>query len=433
MSTNSIAIRVENLSKRYRIGIKEERHATLAAAFSSWVKSPVSNYRRLRSLRHFEKENETDVIWALKDVNFEIQRGEVVGIIGRNGAGKSTLLKIISRITEPSSGRITIRGKISSLLEVGTGFHQDLTGRENVYLNGTILGMSKKDIDLKFDQIVTFAEVEKFIDTPVKFYSSGMKVRLAFSVAAHLEPDILIIDEVLAVGDIPFQKKCLGKMEDVSSQGRTVLFVSHNLNAVRQLCQKGIVLQDGMVQINSDADKAISFYHDMTSADRSGEVTPQMHRISDSVLFTGIRILDESFQSTPAPMNFSPVLFEIDFEITKRPIPSIILTLGVDTQEGFALTRISTEESLLKDSMLQFGKNTVTVAVELPFAADLYTIVLRADQAFPNNRILAQVKNAFAFELQDSTVSQWQLRTKGKHLVPVKGRWSVGSRSFQER
>jgi len=199
-------------------------------------------------------------VWALKDVSFEIKRGEAVGIIGRNGAGKSTLLKILSRITEPTEGRVTIRGRVASLLEVGTGFHSELTGRENIYLNGTILGMTRAEIKRKFDEIVAFSEVERYLDTPVKRYSSGMYVRLAFSVAAHLEPEILVVDEVLAVGDAAFQKKCLGKMEDVAHEGRTVLFVSHNMAAINAICEKSILLQSGTIrQIGSSAD-IVSLY-----------------------------------------------------------------------------------------------------------------------------------------------------------------------------
>lgn len=252
-------IKVENLSKRYRIGQKEKRKDTLFGQIGSTLRAPIDNFRRLRSLSKF-KEDDESVFWALRDINFEVQQGEVLGIIGHNGAGKSTLLKILSRITEPTSGRISITGRIGALLEVGTGFHPELTGRDNIYMNGTILGMTRKEIDRKLDEIVDFSGVEKYIDTPVKFYSSGMKVRLGFAVAAHLEPEILVIDEVLAVGDAEFQRKCLGKMEDVATQGRTILFVSHNMAAVENICQKGMVLANGGILFKGFQSEAIHKY-----------------------------------------------------------------------------------------------------------------------------------------------------------------------------
>jgi lipopolysaccharide transport system ATP-binding protein len=229
-------IEVRNLAKRYQLG---------AIGATSLREEASRLWDRVRGVPHPDAQE----FWALRDVSFDVQPGEVVGVIGRNGAGKSTLLKILSRITEPTSGHAKLRGRVASLLEVGTGFHPELTGRENVYLNGAILGMSRAEVRKKFDEIVAFAEIEKFIDTPVKRYSSGMYVRLAFAVAAHLEPEILIVDEVLAVGDIQFQKKCLGKMTDVASHGRTIVFVSHNMTAVTALCQKGILMQDGRVNM----------------------------------------------------------------------------------------------------------------------------------------------------------------------------------------
>src|SRR3954452_12188805 len=232
---NDIAIRVENLSKLYRIGARQEPYRTLRDTLAGAATAP---FRRVRSAfqRNAATSEQSNDFWALKNVSFEVKRGEVIGIIGRNGAGKSTLLKILSRITEPTEGRLTLRGRVASLLEVGTGFHAELTGRENIFLNGAILGMSRQEVRRKFDEIVAFAEVERFLDTPVKRYSSGMYVRLAFAVAAHLEPEILIVDEVLAVGDAEFQKKCLGKIDDVAHrQGRTVLFVSHNMAAIQNL------------------------------------------------------------------------------------------------------------------------------------------------------------------------------------------------------
>ncbi|RMH76540.1 MAG: ABC transporter ATP-binding protein, partial [Cyanobacteria bacterium J007] len=240
-------IQVENLGKKYIIGHqKQERYTALRDVIANGAKSV--GQKLLTPMGKKVSDPTVEEFWALKDVSFEIKRGEAVGIIGRNGAGKSTLLKILSRITEPTTGRILLQGRVASLLEVGTGFHPELTGRENIYLNGAILGMSKIEIKKKFDEIVAFAEVEKFLDTPVKRYSSGMYVRLAFAVAAHLEPEILVVDEVLAVGDAAFQKKCLGKMGDVAeNEGRTVLFVSHNMGTVNSICQKAILLNQGTI------------------------------------------------------------------------------------------------------------------------------------------------------------------------------------------
>jgi lipopolysaccharide transport system ATP-binding protein len=270
MNNEDIAIKVENVSKRYRIGLKEEMHDSFGGAIFDFIKSPIRNYRKYRSLYRFDdlnpesnkysNNNTSDVIMAVRDVSFDVKKGEVVGIIGKNGAGKSTLLKILCRITDPTYGRAEIRGKVSSLLEVGTGFHPELTGRENVYLNATILGMTKKEVDKKFDEIVEFSGIEKFIDTPIKRYSSGMKVRLAFSVAAHLEAEILLIDEVLAVGDAIFQKKCLSKMDEISSRGRTILFVSHNMAAVQNLCSRVMVMDSGGIEIDGETNAGIAEY-----------------------------------------------------------------------------------------------------------------------------------------------------------------------------
>lgn len=255
-------IKAENLGKKYTIGHQAER-GSYTSIRDVLMQNAEAIWRKTKDLvtgKPVIQGEKLEEVWALKDVNFEIKRGEAVGIIGRNGAGKSTLLKILSRITEPTSGRASIKGRVASLLEVGTGFHLELTGRENIYLNGTILGMTRSEIRQKFDEIVAFAEVEKFLDTPVKRYSSGMYVRLAFAVAAHLEPEILVVDEVLAVGDSQFQKKCLGKMENVSQEGRTVLFVSHNMAAVQQLCQSGMVLTGGKLNMHAPIEEAVSSY-----------------------------------------------------------------------------------------------------------------------------------------------------------------------------
>lgn len=257
---SNIVIQVDDIGKQYFIGQTKEKYRTMRDAIMDSVTAP------FRRAKHLIKGHATgaaelnEEFWALRNISFEVKQGEVVGIIGRNGAGKSTLLKLLSRITEPTEGFIRIRGRVSSLLEVGTGFHQELTGRENVYLNGAILGMRRNEIDRKFDEMVAFAEVEKFIDTPVKHYSSGMRLRLAFSVAAHLEPEIMIIDEVLAVGDARFQQRCLNKMEDVSNEGRTVLFVSHSMPAVTRLCQRGILLEEGRTVIDDTVDRVVGVY-----------------------------------------------------------------------------------------------------------------------------------------------------------------------------
>ena len=270
---------VENLSKSYLLGHRTERARFKYTALRDVLGREIRNFARkavdLAHGRQIVQGDEVEEFWALKDVNLEVKQGEILGIIGRNGAGKSTLLKVLSRITEPTKGRVTLRGRVASLLEVGTGFHPELSGRENIFLNGTVLGMTQREIRKKFDEIVDFAEVEKFLDTPVKHYSSGMYVRLAFAVAAHLEPEILIIDEVLAVGDAEFQKKSLGKMDEVSrKEGRTVLFVSHNHAAIRSLCSHGLILRDGKASPKYDAVTALNLY----VSDRQGSLTTSWMR-----------------------------------------------------------------------------------------------------------------------------------------------------------
>jgi lipopolysaccharide transport system ATP-binding protein len=288
---NDIAIRVSNVSKKYLIG--KQKDSSLRGSLQG-----VFN----------RKSVQVDEFLALNDVSFEIKKGDIVGIIGKNGAGKSTLLKILSQITKPTTGRIEINGRVASLLEVGTGFHPELTGRENIYLNGTILGMSRKEVSSKFDEIVEFSGVEKFIDTPVKHYSSGMYVRLAFAVAAHLEPEILIIDEVLAVGDAEFQKKCLGKMQDVAQHGRTVIFVSHNMPSVKALCNRGIVIQKGALVFNSEIQDAIDYYQIQNVKTRSTKfkMNSDSPKINDSV-----ELID--FDIVPRKGSLLTMLSGIDF------------------------------------------------------------------------------------------------------------------------
>ena len=259
MTMQPPAIRVDDIGKLYRLESAARRPDSFRDLVTSLALAPVTRLRRLQG-----SDRSLDDFWALRHVSFKVAQGEVVGIVGHNGAGKSTLLKVLSRIVEPTEGTVTMRGRVASLLEVGTGFHPELSGRENIYLNGSILGMRKREIDRKFDEIVAFAEVERFLETPVKRYSSGMYVRLAFSVAAHLEPEILIVDEVLAVGDVQFQKKCLGKMSEVSSSGRTVLFVSHNMAAVRQLTERCVLMNHGGVAFDGPTDTAIDLYSEAT-------------------------------------------------------------------------------------------------------------------------------------------------------------------------
>lgn len=269
-SMNELAINVESIGKLYKLGLRDQAHGSFRAAVASAFSGP---FRRLRHL-NANTSADDDVFWALKDVSFEVGRGEVLGIIGHNGAGKSTLLKILSRITHPTEGRITLHGRLASLLEVGTGFHVDLSGRDNIYMQGSILGMSRAEIDRKFDEIVDFAGVEQFLDTQVKHYSSGMTVRLGFAVAAHLEPDILVVDEVLAVGDVQFQRKCLGKMQQVSqSEGRTVLFVSHNMAAVEALCTRAILLEGGTIAASGSVKEVCNQYFSRMAVQPTQTVT----------------------------------------------------------------------------------------------------------------------------------------------------------------
>jgi lipopolysaccharide transport system ATP-binding protein len=281
---NNIAINVERLGKQYRIGGKQVPYKTFRESIVTVAKTPL-NWLSNKGT----KSNNT--FWALSDVSFQVKHGDVIGIIGRNGAGKSTLLKILSRITKPTSGQVELHGRIGSLLEVGTGFHPELSGRENIYLNGAILGMSRAEIQRKFDEIVNFAEIEKFLDTPVKHYSSGMYVRLAFSVAAHLEPEILLVDEVLAVGDILFQNKCLRKMGDVAGEGRTVLFVSHNMAAIESLCKKGLVLNAGRVEFIGTQTEAIARYFEKFN-EKKVSLRDYAHRPGNGSL----RIVDVTFR-----------------------------------------------------------------------------------------------------------------------------------------
>lgn len=369
-------IKVENLSKSYIINHEgQERYTAMRDVIANKAKKIFSFPQSLRGTKQSTStltSSSKEEFWALKDLNFEINQGDRVGIIGRNGAGKSTLLKVLSRITEPTTGKISINGRVASLLEVGTGFHPELTGRENIYLNGAILGMSRREIKAKFDEIVDFAEVEKFLDTPVKRYSSGMYVRLAFAVAAHLEPEILIVDEVLAVGDAQFQKKCLGKMEDVSKgEGRTVLFVSHNMAAVKQLCTKGIVLKHGRLDFNGEQLEAVQYYQNLHETNSSFEHQGEIDTAPGN---NNIRILkfDVVPQEGELLTMFSGVSFQLKFYNFKQD-KNIDITVEISNNDDVIIFHngvIVTKNNDSKEGMYE-------VNLALPkqfFNAGLYNV-----------------------------------------------------------
>ena len=287
---SDIAIKIEDIGKQYRIGSRQPQYRTLRDSLADAFAAPFRKAAALMRGQAYGASDLDETIWALKNISFEVKRGDVIGIIGRNGAGKSTLLKVLSRITEPTEGCARINGKVGSLLEVGTGFHPELTGRENIFLNGAILGMKKAEIERKFDEIVAFSEIEKFIDTPVKHCSSGMYMRLAFAVASHMDPEILVIDEVLAVGDAQFQKKCLGKMEEAGKEGRTVIFVSHNMAAIKALCKRGILLENGQIAYDGDIDVVTEKY--LTGSGNSHKNTPLSQRKREGNLCLHAKIID---------------------------------------------------------------------------------------------------------------------------------------------
>jgi len=325
-------IEVKHLSKEYQIGM-DRTYKRFTESFTSAVRHPI------RTLRGLTEPKET--FWALKDVNFEVERGEVLGIIGRNGAGKSTLLKILSRIAYPTEGEVIMRGRVGSLLEVGTGFHPELTGRENIYFNGAILGMKKREIEEKFDEIVKFSGVEKFLDTPVKRYSSGMNVRLAFSVAAHLDPEILLVDEVLAVGDAEFQKKCLGKMGEVASEGRTVLFVSHNIRSIRQLCSTGILLEYGNLRYFGEIENTINMY--LKNMESIGFHVRYEEASNASIQIREIVIMDNNNNLNGSFFMGDDIKFQIKIKKKENASPKA-LAINIKTSDGLLVSNIHNQD-----------------------------------------------------------------------------------------
>ncbi len=407
------AIKVEELSKRYRIGAKKRRDKSFASAAANALSYPLHNLQRLRELTSFGEHRQngraaSDIIWALKDVSFEVKQGEALGVIGRNGSGKSTLLKVLSRITEPTEGRVLVRGSVASLLEVGTGFHPELTGRDNVYLNGAILGMTKRDIDRRFDEIVAFSGVEQFIDTPVKRYSSGMKVRLAFAVAAHVEPDILIIDEVLAVGDAEFQEKCLGKMESVTGEGRTVVFVSHDLDAVQRFCSRVLLLADGAVACDDAPSKAVAKYMETSQAmrrysryDADGNSTPS----EEGIQVVRARVTSGGeFRPEGVPSG-SPLEFEVTCLVPKQiQLPDF--AIGIDTLTGHRVARFFSGTGNLNGAAGRVGPGEFTyrcVVPDLKLVPDDYLVTLNAMR---HGASLAKVEHALTIKVLDRQFSK---------------------------
>jgi lipopolysaccharide transport system ATP-binding protein len=346
-------IKVENLGKRYSIGMQEAAYGTLREKMVGIMRLP---FERLRGNGQAGGEQ---LIWALEDVNFEVNPGEVVGIIGPNGAGKSTLLKLLSRITEPTTGRIDLYGRIGSLLEVGTGFHAELTGRENIYLNGAILGLRKTEIERKFDEIVSFAEIGKFLDTPVKRYSSGMYMRLAFAVAAHLEPEILIVDEVLAVGDAAFQRKCLGKMGDVAKQGRTVIFVSHNMGAISSLCSRCLLIKSGSLFEDGEVSKVTALYQSSlySTIDDASDLSSAEHYGTGKARFTSVSVVPLNGNGEPQPFLQTGERLTVEVSISAfEEITSANVALVIYDSSGYRLIDVNTA---LKGSFLSLQNGQV--------------------------------------------------------------------------
>ena len=363
-------ISVCGLSKSYLLGhqtAQREQYSALRDVLARHAKNFVRKSMDMLRGRQIVQGDEVEEFWALRDVTFEVNEGEVLGIIGRNGAGKSTLLKILSRITEPTAGRVTLRGRVASLLEVGTGFHPELTGRENIFLNGAILGMAQSEIRRKFEAIVEFANVQTFLDTPVKRYSSGMYVRLAFAVAAHLEPEILVVDEVLAVGDVEFQRKCLGKMQDVASQGRTVLFVSHNMSAVERLCSKAVLLSNGQVSFAGSVREGVAKYFECANISRTSWEIADATKSSPHIRF--LRLCDENGSTVVAPQTNVPLVLELSICIPAR-CSGLMLAIALKGQKGEWLMSTCPEDA----------------GLSCPAAAGIYTFTV----SLPRELLLPQ-------------------------------------------
>jgi lipopolysaccharide transport system ATP-binding protein len=407
---SDVVIRAHGLGKKYYIGHeKRERYIALRDVLAKTARGLARSAMDMARGRQLIAGDEIEEFWALRDVSFEVSRGDVVGVIGRNGAGKSTLLKILSRITEPSEGRVEIKGRVASLLEVGTGFHPELTGRENIYLNGAILGMNRAEIRRKFDEIVEFAEVEKFLDTPVKHYSSGMYVRLAFAVAAHLEPEILVVDEVLAVGDAEFRQKCLGKMRQVSTEsGRTCLFVSHNLSAILSICNKGILLQSGGILSAGQADQVCALYRAAPKTSRK--------RVGGSwLLDIGLRDSEE------APADSIVEGGELRFGVTVMvPERSFKLSLIIRNEHQVELVQLF-DETFLAHSNEAEEVSFLVSGGNAPFFPGNYTVDIWLGDRFA--KTLERLESVYEFQVLKEPSSKDVLSLKG--LVHCRSDWRI--------
>jgi ABC-type polysaccharide/polyol phosphate transport system ATPase subunit len=420
--TRDIVIRAEGLGKKYVIGhqTERERYTTLRDVLARSGRNLARAAADTLRGRSIVAGDTIEEFWALKDVSFEVKRGEVLGIIGRNGAGKSTLLKILSRITEPSQGRVEIKGRVASLLEVGTGFHPELTGRENIFLNGAILGMTRAEIMRKFDEIVDFSGVEKFLDTPVKRYSSGMYVRLAFAVAAHLEPEILVVDEVLAVGDTEFQKKCLGKMQDVAGHGRTVLFVSHNVGAIQNLCARAVLLGSGRLILDGTTRQAIerliNASSDQLLTHWRRSQTSRKSRIAE------VRLMTDESEVTLSPWS-DPVAIEIDYTISSERGAEI----GIEVvDESGKLIFFSSEPIVGDDAVEDFTAKVVVPARLLAPRRYYISVILH----IPNNKIIDRCNDVIVVDVVADDQSLYKYgSTEDMGVVTVNLEWKISRKS----
>jgi lipopolysaccharide transport system ATP-binding protein len=416
-------IKVEDVGKLYKLG--EIGTGTISHDLNRWyarVLGKEDPFAKIGETNDRTTKGASDYVWALKDVNFEVKQGEVLGIIGRNGAGKSTLLKILAKVTTPSVGSIKIKGRIASLLEVGTGFHPELTGRENVFLNGAILGMTKGEIRKKFNEIVEFSGVERYIDTPVKRYSSGMYVRLAFAVAAFLEPEILIVDEVLAVGDAEFQKKCLGRMKDVSEKdGRTILFVSHNMAAMSNLCTRGIILKSGHLSVNTTIELAINEYLSGYKENYATSISKREDRSgSQKIRFKNVTLRNEKFELVELIQNGKTSYFELEFDQLhhQSQLKNVHFSIGINDSLGDRILLLSTDLTNENFPVLDKNQNKVYLKVEnFPLKAGIYSYTLNCRI---DNELADWVKFAGEFIVEEGDFFQ-----TGKALPSNQGHFMI--------